>query len=82
MRTTLTIEDDVASRLEQLQRSSGASFKSIVNKALRAGIASLGAPHKPAKPFKVVPSSLGPCKIGSLVSVSEALAVAEGEDFR
>ncbi|HXG86720.1 MAG TPA: hypothetical protein VNJ02_00175 [Vicinamibacterales bacterium] len=39
MRTTLTIDDDVAAKLEAEARRSGLSFKETVNTILRAGIA-------------------------------------------
>lgn len=47
MRTTLTLEPDVAEQLERIARSSGKSIKSTVNEALRIG---LGMTNKPVKP--------------------------------
>ena len=38
MRTTLTLDDDVAARLEQLRRDRDESLKDIVNDALRRGL--------------------------------------------
>lgn len=38
MRTTLTIDDDVAALLQQAVRQTGRSFKEVVNDALRAGL--------------------------------------------
>ena len=38
MRTTLTIDDNVARQLEEIVHRSGKSFKAVVNDALRAGI--------------------------------------------
>ena len=38
MRTTLTLDDDVAAKLKSLTRKSGASFKDVVNDALRRGL--------------------------------------------
>jgi hypothetical protein len=38
MRTTLTIDDDVAALLQQAVRETGRSFKEVVNEALRAGL--------------------------------------------
>ena len=40
MRTTLTIEDDLASFLKEEGRRKGMSFKEIVNMALRRGLSS------------------------------------------
>jgi len=39
MRTTLTIEDDLAARLEELSQRRGVSFKQVVNEAIRKGLA-------------------------------------------
>jgi hypothetical protein len=38
MRTTLTIDDDVAARLERLRRERGISFKELINATLRSGL--------------------------------------------
>lgn len=58
MRTTLTLEQDVAERLAQEARRTGKSFKSVVNEALRLGLGLAGKPL-PRKPFRVEPHSLG-----------------------
>ena len=39
MRTTLTLDDDVAEALRRLVRQTGRPFKQVVNDALRAGLA-------------------------------------------
>ncbi len=57
MRTTLTLDDDLAGLLQERARRLGVSFKEVVNKTLRAG---LGAEGKPtADPPKTVPHSFG-----------------------
>jgi hypothetical protein len=38
MRTTLTLDDDVAALLKQQARLTGRPFKQVVNEALRAGL--------------------------------------------
>ena len=38
MRTTLTLDDDVAMKLRQRARERGVPFKQVVNEALRAGL--------------------------------------------
>lgn len=56
MRTTLTLDDDVASLLKKESRKSGEPFKQVVNRLLRVGLAA----KRPArKPFKVKPINLG-----------------------
>ena len=58
MRTTITIEDDIAVRLAELQKSKGISFKEAVNLLLKKGLAAEEKPLK-MKPFKVKARSLG-----------------------
>jgi hypothetical protein len=38
MRTTLTLDDDVAAALERLRKTCNASLKDLVNEALRRGL--------------------------------------------
>ena len=38
MRTTLTIDDDIARALKELSRERGSSFKAVVNDVLRQGL--------------------------------------------
>ena len=58
MRTTLTIDDDIAVLVEQEQRRSGESFKSTVNALLRRGL--MNSQEKAAtKPFEVTPIPMG-----------------------
>lgn len=81
MRTTLTIDDDVAVGLQRLQQSRQASFKALVNEALRRGLKEMNNAPKPRKPFRTRTVNLGPPKI-PLGNVAEALAIAEGEWYR
>lgn len=57
MRTTLSIDDDLAVLIEQEQRHSGASFKSTVNSLLLRGLNSRGN-SVPKKPFVVTPIAM------------------------
>ena len=57
MRTTLTLDDDVASLLKKESRKSGEPFKQVVNRLLRLGLA---AKQPARKPFKVKPWNLQP----------------------
>lgn len=38
VRTTVTLDDDVAARLKQVARERGISFKEALNRAVRAGL--------------------------------------------
>jgi hypothetical protein len=57
MRTTLTLDDDVAKMLEKEVRRTGDSFKQVVNETLRLGLTAGKGP--PRKPFMVKPWNLG-----------------------
>jgi hypothetical protein len=82
MRTTLTLDDDVAALLERVRRARRAPLKAVVNEALRQGLRQMSAPSPRGAPYRTRTVSLGRCLIGSLDDVAEALAIAEGEEFR
>ena len=82
MRTTLTLDDDVAALLEKMRQAKSLSYKQIVNEALRAGLVQLALPERRRPRFKTDHVDLGRCLIGSLDDVSEALATGEGEAFQ
>jgi len=82
MRTTLTLDDDVAVALERLRREKDASLKEVVNETLRKGLEETGrSPRRPRK-FHTRVLQTGRCLLPNLDSASRALAAAEGEDFR
>ena len=58
MRTTLTLERDVAERLERELRRTGKSLKATVNEALRLGLGLAGKPQG-APRFEVKPHAFG-----------------------
>ncbi len=58
MRTTLTLERDVAEQLQREVRRSGGTLKDVVNQALRVGLGVGGQPLRP-RPFRVEPHSFG-----------------------
>jgi hypothetical protein len=83
MRTTLTIDDDVAVEIEQLRHARKTSFKAIVNEALRRGLADLASRRKaPKAPFRTQAHDPGGLKVPISDSVSEMLVIEEGEAFR
>jgi len=82
MRTTLTLDDDVAQLLERIRKRRGGSLKQLVNDALRAGIARLEAPRTARKRHATKAVSLGRCLLDNVDDVAEALAVGDGEQFR
>jgi hypothetical protein len=82
MRNTLTIEDDVAARLERERRKRRVSFKKIVNDVLRAGLDALDRPVRRRAEFHTEGFPLGSSLVGSLDNIEEVLSRAEGEDHR
>lgn len=82
MRTTLSLDDDVAVLLDRVRQSKKAGLKQVVNEALRQGLQQMIEPPKRRASYHTRPVSLGRCLAGSLDDVSEALAMAEGEAFR
>jgi len=78
MRTTLTLDDDVAAKLKAEARRLGRSFRDTVNAALRRGLtAQRLAP--PRKPFKVATRDLGNLQPGlTLDSIADLIEQVEG----
>jgi hypothetical protein len=71
MRTTLTLDDDVAARLSQLNKFS--SFKEAVNTLLRMGLDQLEQPCSSSLPsYQMQPVQLG-AKVKNLDNVAEVL---------
>ena len=82
MRTTLTLDDDVAVLLRQVQERRKASFKEIVNEALREGLTGLSKAPEPRPRFRTRSLNLGRCYLPGLDKISDVLAIAEGEDYK
>lgn len=81
MRTTLTLDDDVARQIEALRRSRGAKWKTLINEALRLGLVQMQKKVETSQAPPTQPKSLGRCLVGNIVSISEVLALAEGDAF-
>lgn len=82
MRTTLTLDDDVAAALERLRRARDGNFKDLVNEALRRGLKEIAKPSPRGAPFVTRRVELGPVRLASIDNVAEVLAIAEGEAFK
>lgn len=82
MRTTLTLDDDVAAKLKAEARRTGKSFKETVNTALRRSLSSARA-RAPEAPFRVEARDLGRLRPGlSLDGVADLLEQVEGTRHR
>ena len=82
MRTTLTLDSDVARSLEKEMRRTGKTLKAAVNDAIRRGLRVQGT-SEPAPPFVVRARPLGlrpgidPDRLNQLVDELEAAEVAK-----
>jgi ribbon-helix-helix CopG family protein len=73
MRTTVTLDEDVAAKLKQVARERGVSFKAVLNDVIRAGLSDSALPRKPFK-MKTAP-------LGARFNIDKALTIAgEMED--
>ena len=82
MRTTLSLDEDVAAWIERVRAESNASLKDVVNQALRLGLKALSEPGEARAAYVTPSGSLGGCVVATLDDVAEALALWEGEAFR
>ena len=82
MRTTLTLDDDVADFLKDQSRLHNKPFKQVVNEVLRRGMTSGSKSPEPV-PFKIVPNrsklvpGIDPQKLNQLNDQLEAGDFAE-----
>ena len=73
MRTTLTLDEQIAKALKDAAHRTGKPFKQVVNETLRAGLAAGHASR--ARRYRVKPAALGGV-IGS-VDLDKALQLAD-----
>lgn len=84
MRTTLTIDDDLAVQIEERRRHDGLSLKQVVNGLLREGLRS-GRQAPRAKKYRTKPHRLGmragfdPARLNQLADELETDAQLERE---
>ena len=84
MRTTLTLDDDIAFRLAEIRAEGGERFKTLLNRVLRAGLAALraGERREPAKAFSTKTYRAKFLLPPAMTSTHDMLAFAEGEDWK
>jgi Ribbon-helix-helix protein, copG family len=82
MRTTLTVDEDLARQLKEIARRSDQSFKVVVNETIRRGLQQGDKPHRGLAKFVVRPKACGfragvdPAKLNQLIDELDA------EDFQ
>jgi hypothetical protein len=79
VRTTLTLDEDVADRLKAEARRSGKPFQAVVNDCLRLGLLSNSTGRVKEPPFVVRTRDLGAFRSGiRFDNVEDLLEEAEG----
>ncbi len=81
MRTTLTIDDDLAVEIKRRVRRSGAPFRDVVNELLRSGLAS-GGSAVTAMPHVTPPHDFGLGPGHDHTRVWELLAAEDAAEYR
>jgi hypothetical protein len=82
MRTTLTLDKDVAAVIERVRKTKRQSLKAVINEALREGLKHTAEPRRVRRTFRTGSVDLGRCLPGTVDNVAEVLAVAESESFK
>jgi hypothetical protein len=77
MRTTLTLDDDVAAAVEHRRRELSHTLKQEVNDLLRAGLTHVEEKRPEVTKFRVKPLDIGELLI-PIDDVNAALDIAEG----
>jgi hypothetical protein len=81
MRTTITLDADVAEKAKAVVKSSGRPFKEVINDALRTGLERVGRPTK-QKPYRTRPHDMGLRPGIELDNIQELLSQVEGDAAR
>ncbi|MEM6792537.1 MAG: hypothetical protein AAF725_01025 [Acidobacteriota bacterium] len=82
MRTTLTLEKDVALGVRQKMQDQDASLKDTVNELIRLGLQASRQPSQELPRFEVKAKPLGTGLGVRYPKVSDLLEAAEGESYR
>ena len=79
MRTTLTLDDNVAAAIERLRKTRNLTLKEVVNQALREGLEQMEMPPKGNKPFRTRPLDVGQPLVGNVDNIAEVISLLEGD---
>jgi hypothetical protein len=82
MRTTLTLDDDVAALLKRVIARRHEGLKAVVNEALRQGLKQMSAPAPRPTPYRTPSVDTGRPLLPNVDDVAEVLAIAEGDWHR
>ena len=79
MRTTLTIDPDIAVQIERLRRERNLPLKVIVNEVMRKGLREIPRGANRRRPFRTQPIRGVKPVLANLDNIQEILSLAEGE---
>ena len=79
MRTTFTVDPDLATRLERLRKERGVSLARVVNELIRAG---LDAPPRKRKRYRMKHTFGGKLLVRNLDNAMDVLEQLEGPGHR
>jgi hypothetical protein len=82
MRTTLTLDDDVAALLKRVLARRKDGLKAVVNEALRHGLRQLSTPPDRRTVYRTPSVDTGRCLLPNVDDIAEVLAIAEGDWHR
>lgn len=81
MRTTLTLDEDVATKARKLAKKLDRPFKQVINTALRQGLELMERPQE-RRSYVTQPHAMGLRSGLSLDNIQELLAHVEGEEHK
>lgn len=82
MRTTVTLDEDIAAKLRAEVRRTGKPFRTVLNECLQVALSAGRGQASPAS-FRIEPRDLGALRPGlSLDYVSQLLELEEGPEAR
>jgi predicted transcriptional regulator len=81
MRTTLTLDEDVAQRTKELAVKLKKPFKVVLNEALRKGLAEVEKPLK-CRQYRTNPHEMGLRDEFSIDNIQDLISQVEGENKR
>ena len=81
IRTTITLDDDVAARLKEESRLRGVPFRKLLNDVLRRGLQGAKT-SRVQSPFKIAPVDLGTFTGMNYDNTSSLIEHAEGDVWR
>jgi hypothetical protein len=81
MRTTLTLDEPIATALKNVAHRTGKPFKKVVNETLRAGLSASKSRAAATRPYQIKPAALGglcaPADINKALQLADTLEDGE-----